>query len=279
MRITVFYFSGTGNTWWCARKLRELFHAAGRDCTTVSIEQVDREEVRQLVRDSDTIGIGYPIYGSDLPETMKKFIESIIPEQKGDSKKLFVFCTQLLFSGDGAFVYQKELARKGWDIYWSAHFRMPNNICVTAMPFPYTTDRKKIDRRLRKTARKIEVFSQAVLSKQAVITGASKCSHCLGLLQRGPYRRMFPKLRNDITIDADLCTRCGRCVAICPSGNLYEEGGGIYTRGSCILCVRCYNYCPVQAVLYMGKRHKARRGVPYRGPVPEYKPELTARKS
>jgi len=279
MSITVFYFSGTGNTWWCARKLQELFHAAGRDCTTVSIEQVDREEVRQLVRDSDTIGIGYPIYGSDLPETMKKFIESLIPEQKSDNKKLFVFCTQLLFSGDGAFVYQKELARKGWDIYWSAHFRMPNNICVTAMPFPYTTDRKKIDRRLRKTARKIEVFSQAVLSEQAVTTGASKCSYRLGLLQRGPYRRMFPKLRNDITIDADLCTRCGRCVAICPSGNLYEEGGGIHTRGSCILCVRCYNFCPVQAVLYMGKRHKSRRGVPYRGPVPEYRPELIARKN
>ncbi|MBN2050779.1 MAG: 4Fe-4S binding protein, partial [Spirochaetales bacterium] len=67
------------------------------------------------------------------------------------------------------------------------------------------------------------------------------------------------------------------CVNICPSGNLVREGNTIRTTGKCVLCERCYNFCPVQAVLYMGRPHKGRRGKPYRGPVPGFKPEMLRR--
>ena len=308
----IFYFSGTGNTWWCARELRQHLEAAGMTCRMVSIEQTDRAQTRQLVENADIIGLGYPIYGSDLPQPMKDFIDRHLPEnlaggtQKtapndppetstaaGDGletvpkgglkavprgsreggKRLFVFCTQLLFSGDGAFIYRRELAAKGWRINWGAHFLMPNNVCVTVLPIPYTTDQAKIDRRLQKTGAAANRFARAVAAGRPYKTGASPLSRYLGLMQRAPFRKLFHRLRDDISIHHERCTRCGRCVTLCPADNLFEQAGRFSSRGVCVLCLRCYNYCPAQAVLYKGKPHKTRRGVPYRGPLPDFKPE------
>ncbi len=295
MRIPIFYFSGTGNTWWCARTLRDKFNAADHESRIISIEQTDAGMTAAIIKSADLVGIGYPIYGSDLPQPMKDFISwnlpdvrngkngnsesrsSPIPAQSGSTRKqLLVFCTQLLFSGDGAMVYRKELEQKGWEVRWAAHIRMPNNICVSALPFPYTTDWQKIGRRLRKAERKIGALSADVIRNHPRRKGATLFSRQLGLLQRAPYRSMFPRLRNDVRIDETLCIHCGCCVAACPSGNLYEEDGIIRTRGMCILCVRCYNFCPVQAVTYLGKHHKASRGIPYRGPIPDFSPEKIA---
>lgn len=273
MNIPVFFFSGTGNTWWCAEKTSESLGMLGHTASAWSIEKLDSRSTEELVSNADIIGIGYPVYGSDLPQPMKDFILGQLPPFKTIGREVFIFCTQLMFSGDGAMVFAGELEEKGYHTLWSVHFRMPNNICVSVLPIPYKTDRKKIDRRLAKTEKRIESFTAALSSGKKFSQGKSRCSTFLGRLQRNPFRRMWERLRNDVSIDFEKCILCYRCVDICPSGNLIREGDTITTTGSCVLCERCYNFCPVQAVLYMGKPHKEKRGTPYRGPVPEFKPE------
>lgn len=273
MQITIFYFSGTGNTWWCAQEMQKQFTKAHVDCIIVSIEQIIPERVKSLSLASDIIGIGYPVYGSDLPQPMKNFIDHTLPDNPEGKTRFFTFCTQLIFSGDGAHVYREELQKKQWNINWSVHLHMPSNICVTAMPLPYTNDPKKISKRLVKTEKKIGKFTQAISTGRSYQQGNSKASKRLGLLQRSPYRRYFPRLRNDVTIDYDACIGCNLCIRICPSGNLFADGVRIGTRGTCMLCVRCYNFCPTQAIIYMGKKHKKKRGIPYQGPTKDFSPE------
>ncbi len=273
MNIAFFFFSGTGNTWWCADKMAEAFQEAGHNSEAVSIEKLTDETTNQLVNDAEVVGFGYPIYGSDLPQPMKEFILERLPKPDGPGKDAFVFCTQLIFSGDGGRVFEEKLADKGYTTRWSIHLNMPNNICFTVSPLPYTTDLKKIDRRLKKTERKIVRFTNVVLSERSCDQGKGPLSSFLGSMQRNPFRKHFHHLRNHISIDAETCTLCNRCVNICPSGNLVREGDSIRTTGTCVLCTRCYNFCPVQAVLYMGKPHKQKRGIPYRGPVPGFRPE------
>jgi len=277
LKVTIFYFSGTGNTWWCALEMQKQFTAENNDCSIVSIEQSTPEAVREAARKSDIIGIGYPIYGSDLPQPMKDFIDFIFPGNSPDNPenqtKLFTFCTQLIFSGDGAHIYQNELQKKQWEINWSIHLRMPNNVCVTAIPLPYTTDQKKINKRLAKAKRKIIKFTQAVRNGKSFSQGYVYISKILGLMQRKPFRKYYPRLQNDITIDSDTCISCKRCITICPVNNLYIDEGGIKAKGSCVLCVRCYNFCPTQSIVYMEKRHKEKRGTPYRGPLKNFSPE------
>ncbi|MCA0386417.1 MAG: 4Fe-4S binding protein [Firmicutes bacterium] len=74
--------------------------------------------------------------------------------------------------------------------------------------------------------------------------------------------------------DAEACTNCGLCIRICPMKNLSEDEKTPKAAGHCALCLRCYNYCPVQAITYMGKKHDPRRGLPYRMPEMDFLGEV-----
>jgi nitroreductase/NAD-dependent dihydropyrimidine dehydrogenase PreA subunit len=52
-----------------------------------------------------------------------------------------------------------------------------------------------------------------------------------------------------IEIDRDLCTGCGLCVAVCPTGTLYlVEGKAIVSGGESIFCGHCEAVCPQNAI-------------------------------
>lgn len=274
----IFYFSSTGNTWWCALRIREQLERARYTAEAYSIEQVSARQVSELCSSAELIGIGYPIYGSDLPEPMKRFLDDILPVYRESSGRLFVFVTQLFFSGDGAYIYGRELRRKGWRIFSGVHLLMPNSISVKVFPLHSTNDRTVLDRKLEHAGRRISVFCQRLLSEAPLRQGHLLTSHLLGLLQRPLYRTFFHRLQDDISIDHERCTGCLRCVRICPVDNLIVEEGMIIPQGHCVICLRCYNYCPVQAVKYMDRSHAPGQESPYIGPVGDFKPELICRK-
>jgi len=72
--ITLFFFSGTGNTWWVGERIAEALNTRGAPTELLSIEGLSHAEVEQKVAASDLIGIGYPIYASDAPLIMQQFI-------------------------------------------------------------------------------------------------------------------------------------------------------------------------------------------------------------
>ncbi len=128
MDICIFYFSGTGNTWWASNKLSEELANKGRTVEVHSIELLTTEKTAELIEDAETIIFGYPIYGSCIPQPMKAFVDSLPKPSK--NKNTGIFCTQMEFSGDGAWYYHKNLENKGYKINWTYHFTMPSNICL-----------------------------------------------------------------------------------------------------------------------------------------------------
>lgn len=268
--IVIFYFSGTGNTWWLSEELTRRFRDTGAEARAYSIEKILPQEADAMINGCTAAGFGYPIYGSDLPQAMKQFIENLAPVS---DKAAFVFCTQWMWSGDGARTGAGFLKKKGFVVRWGEHFLMPLNVCVAVTPFfPYTSDRSKTNMILAKTRPRMERFVKIITSGHPFRRGFDPFSFLLGCFQRVPFRMLFHRLRNDIGVDSHLCTRCGLCARLCPSGNLLFDGETVSTRGSCILCLRCYNFCPVSAVTYMKRRHNNRRGEPYRGPVENFDP-------
>jgi formate hydrogenlyase subunit 6 len=51
-------------------------------------------------------------------------------------------------------------------------------------------------------------------------------------------------------INADACTGCGECIAICPTGSLQMRDGKavLANPATCIYCATCETICPVGAI-------------------------------
>ncbi len=58
-------------------------------------------------------------------------------------------------------------------------------------------------------------------------------------------------LADSMVWDKDVCTQCGACTAVCPSGALYIERPAMtvhFDSEKCIVCQMCLQACPVKAV-------------------------------
>lgn len=268
---SVFYFSGTGNTWWVAEEICRHLNDEGFDSRAYSIENISAVKVASLIEESSLVGFGYPIHGSDLPQLMKEFMEAL-PQYPG--KDALVFCTQWLWSGDGAYLGASMLKEKGFAVKWGQHFLMPNNVSVSVIRLPYTNNPDRLSAVRQRATRKVKRLVSRIAAGKPYRHGFNPLACLLGSLQRVPYRRYYHRLQNDIAINREVCIDCGECVRLCPVGNLYYAGEEIKTKGNCILCTRCYNFCPVTAVTYMNRPHRPERGEPYRGPIENFNPSI-----
>jgi len=57
-------------------------------------------------------------------------------------------------------------------------------------------------------------------------------------------------------LDAEKCTRCGRCVSVCPVNNIAAD---LTDRGACIACAACVKFCPQRAREFADKHIAAVR--------------------
>lgn len=199
---------------------------------------------------------------SSLPPIVFRFIAKLSIHQK----KAFTFCTQLLFSGDGAAYGGRQLEKKGFVVLWQEHFLMPNNI--TDLRFfdhkkPY--DYAKIECSVRKKAARLTNW---ILMGKEHRKGSNWGSLFLGLLQRGPFEAMNPNsLSQAVRIDSKRCVMCGVCVSLCPVINLQRVEDAIVPQNNCTLCYRCVNHCPANAIRITAKSYVK---YPYLGPTKGY---------
>ena len=269
MRIVIFYFSGTGNTKWAADRMAADLSAHGAEAESVSIEAINKAEVPSLVDTANMVGLAYPIYGSDVPEPMQRFIAAL-PQQHA-KKPVFVFCTQMMFSGDGAFVCRKTLQNLGYHIAYSEHYAMPNNVSMFSWLPLYG---KKLHAFcLKFTAKRISRIAKQIAHNKRHIH--VRLGYIFGIMQRGPYRYALKQSNgwhDTLGVSAERCIGCERCARICPVNNILMRGKLPEWQGKCVLCTRCYNFCPAAAITYNGKLHNKTKTL-YKGPDPAFKPE------
>jgi len=250
----MFYFSGTGNSKYVA----ELFCQHGKaQCHSIE-EKVNFEN---LIDAEDVIGFCYPVYFSSVPRMMREFAARHIKALKG--KKLIVFCTQFMLSGDGSRAFVKLFPENYIEVIYTEHFFMPNNMPDVPI-LPMASD-KSIEKSLARANRKMESVCRHIQDGKIKKRGFSILSRTFGMPQSVFMEAVERRANRAVNIDSD-CTKCGLCVEICPMENFSVEDGQIKHKHNCTMCYRCINACPEKAisVLLSGKIKKQYKGISLR---------------
>ncbi len=237
--MVTIYFSGTGNTKYVANRFSSIM-----GCQNYSIE--DNVNFKDVFKINNTICFCYPVYGSCVPKIMREFIQK--HKTCLDNKEIIIFCTQLMFSGDGARVFTDLLKGNKYKVIYAEHFNMPNNISNTSI-FKVTNgneNHKVVDKVNKKLIRVCYNIKNDIIYKK----GFNIFSYLLGLLQRPFFIRYENKLIRTLEISNE-CNNCKLCINICPTKNLYLKDNKIQDKNKCTLCYRCVNICPQKAIRLM----------------------------
>ena len=242
--MIMFYFSGTGNSKYIARLFSQKMNAAH-----YSIEE--DIDFAALIEANDVIGFCYPVYMSRVPRIMRNFVTKHMDKLK--DKKLVIFCTQLLLSGDGARAFAALFPPNHVDVIYAEHFFMPNNVCNFAL-LRQTRD-KGVYKRMKMAESKMERVCKNIKSGIVKKRGFSAVSRLSGKIQGKPWQgdsrnshaaegTMEYRAKHGVKTDAD-CTACVEC---CPMHNLENRQGKISHKNNCTMCYRCVNLCPQKAI-------------------------------
>jgi ferredoxin/flavodoxin len=260
VRISIVHFSGTGNTAWVVDRLVERLTALGDEVTATSCERAAAADVDPEA--CDVLGIAFPVHASFAPAPMRDWIAQLRP---ASGKPLFAVTTAGYAAGDTAWYAVQPLRARGYEPFVLANVLVANNLrlpVLSPVPIPSLED---MGLKLARASLKVERLAGWIHRRERHVEGVGLWGRLLGVSQRlgaEPFKALaFQGFFAD-----ESCTRCGWCVAHCPVGNIEMTATDVAFLDRCILCTRCYSFCPTYAIQSTKKTKDTRRFRRYAGP-------------
>jgi len=236
----IIYFSGTGNSKYCAQMLADKLEDELLD----SFNYIKNGISAELISSKPWVFVS-PTYCWQLPHIFEDFIRSARFE--GCKEAYFVMTCGSDIGNAGEKI--KKLCREvGLEFQGVLPVVMPENyIAMFEVPQPDIAKRIVLvaKRSLLKAIRKIRNGER--FPEQKV--------HLLDKLKSGPlnpiFYKIFVKAKPFYTTDA--CVGCGKCSNVCVLNNISIKDGKPEWGDSCTHCMACICGCPTEAIEY-GKK-------------------------
>ena len=276
MKTVIFYFSGTGNTWWASQELKYELEKLKHTVEVYSLENPilkEENKINDIIKSNEHIVIGYPTYGSDLPLNMRAFVKNL-PSITNHSKTFSAFCTQAGFTGDGNIYFKADVEGKGYKFSQSIQLTLTTNFNVAMFPFSLSkpAEGKKLEKKKTKTLKKIQKLAKCITNNIEYIEGSSFYLALPGKLQRHFFRIGEKKMSKKFKFFRERCVHCNLCVKSCPVNNWsFDNEGNLKNSEKCILCFRCYNFCPTKAINFGKNVKDPEKYKRFRGPIENMK--------
>lgn len=278
MKVSIFYFSGTGNTWWVSKQLKSIFNEKNHHAEIYSIEKKEVNWINSLntiLDDSDLIGVGYPVYSSSIPKIMEEWVKENLCKYTNSidqEKEAFVFDTMAMFSGDTPLRMRKILRKCNYRVRQAINIRMLSNL--PQMPSLMTWDEEEQKEILEKAKKKCYKLVNKILNDKKWVMRRDPFSRLIGWIQRIGLRVEGEKIKEWYKVDKKKCSMCKKCVRYCPVANLsIEEINGesrIKFGDDCVYCMRCFNYCPENAIIIMERTKDTEKYRRFRDQIPNF---------
>ena len=233
----IYYFSGTGNSLWSAKKIARL---CGGNIKLYNIA----EEIKKtnLPIKADKVVIVYPSYAYGLPVIVRRFVKNSVFE----TPYLAAFVTFGSNQGGALGEMRRMLKKKNIDKLYFGEIPAVESFLVI-----FGTPKEEVkEKRLLMQAEATEEAARIVmeLRENKVFTFrpfSSFISLLFSLAIKIFYK--YYKVGKD-------CNGCGVCEKICTVKAIVLTDGRPKFRAGCQCCVACIDICPQNAIKYGRKK-------------------------
>lgn len=238
----ILYFSATGNSQYVAQQIAQK---TGDETLSLNL-LLQQNNHEQLVSASHPFVFVCPTYAWRLPRVVDAYIRST-PFQ-GTQDVYFV----LTCGGETAnsiHYVQKLCQHKGWRLKGFAEILMPDNYIVMFPPINKAVATQQLasaDIVIRQIAESIRQGSSFFLYTKKGVLGKLASSFVNNMF----YPFMVSAKGFHVT---EKCISCGKCVQLCPLGNIVLEGKHPVWHKNCTHCMACICGCPTQAIEYKNR--------------------------
>lgn len=265
MKLTTFYFSGTGNTRWAVYEFARIVGEKGHQADVVSIDiqtRLSDDQIRAIVAEADAIGFANPIYGGDIPPIMRAFISRVVDliGPLALAKSAYAINTYGYVNAFGPTEMQKLLDGSGLLLSAYVNLGLCNNV-TGSKPL----DRAKLAKRMVKGQKELNHLADCLIAGRKRIKGHGP-QLLIGALIRKKVPEAIAKFYQTLGVDGARCTRCMACIDNCPTGSIRLTGKKFVFSAGCTACMRCYNFCPTGAITIDGVRTDPHKFPRYQGP-------------
>ncbi len=250
---TFFVFSGTGNTWWVAKRMAARAGAAG---LRTRVSMLADCPVRTITVDHDSlVGLFMPTHGFTAPWRMISFAarmprgrgaHAVVAATRAGTKFGRVFLPGM--EGTAGYLIAGILAIKGYRVRGVAGIDMPSNWTALHPGFSEKNARAIIER----AGPKADGFIDRVVSGGRAFRGFICLALGIVLAPISAGYLLYGRFMLSKLFFADnRCNGCGICARDCPNGAIRMLGKKRprpFWTFACESCMRCMGYCPKEAV-------------------------------
>ncbi|WP_202707774.1 EFR1 family ferrodoxin [Sporosalibacterium faouarense] len=271
MNILILYFSGTGNTEFVARYIKQKFKSDNTEVTISPIESFKKETISHY----DILFFGFPVYACDVPQFIKNYLQDV-PVTK--TKAVFVFCTKAFYTGLAMQNALKIFCERGYIGLGYTDVNMPgsdglaflkkDSRAVRKIVNKDFSNLKEIDEMIKISKSLIEGFEKSNIKQCNTNENPTITKYLASKLLESVFHIVEEKMKRKFWAN-ESCTRCLKCEKICPARNIKVNKEGVKFGESCYLCMRCLHQCPKEAI-QIGKKTIGKYR--WKGPVQDYNP-------
>jgi len=261
--IILYYFSGTGNSYYIAKELSsklpgsKIIPIASILNKNTDENKKNHKKLSTLTSDATTIGFIFPCHGLTIPFPVHCFLKRF---SFNSSQYLFAIATRggTIFRGfdtiDKILKYQEKKLNASFII------EMESN--DPKMKFFKVPTKEEIKTKEINAIQKLNFIRDIVLGKKeyqdningATFTKSKLVNFVLERLTIFAVNHVSLLTKNYFYVNTK-CTECGICKKVCPTNKIIlTENKPEWQRNiECYLCYACVNFCPSEAIQIYSK--------------------------
>ena len=227
----IYYFSGTGNSLWSARKIAETI---GGECTLANIGTEAWKG--EILVEADAVVLLFPSFAFGLPLVVRRFVRNAVFK----TPYLAAFTTYGSVPGGTLAALSRILKRKKIDTVFFGRIPAVENYIAIFGPPKAETERRRLAMQVEAT----EEAARCVMERRGNrINTFRPFSAFIWLLFSLGIKIFYKQYRV-----SDDCNGCGICEKVCPVSSISMRDGRPAFSARCEHCQGCLNWCPKKAI-------------------------------